>query len=262
MFKRGSIVMTIWNLIVAAGLIALGIATIANNANEDFRNVMFMIAGIFIIVDASLRLLTQVIQVVRFDKGVLLKTSVASAATGASELAVGILLILISQEAANMGIVLRYLVYFLSILLITLGTVSVIYAIVFLVKKAASVAANIVSIILGAILITGGILILVYVSNEHFLQFIFVMTGIFFTLAGVGLIFVAIAFALAAHRQGKVEGAAKEENAAIEAVEEAPAEEAPAAEEPVADQPAEEEPKEEAPEAEEKPEEKPEDKPE
>ena len=261
MFKRGSIVMTIWNLIVAAGLIALGIATIANNANEDFRNVMFMIAGIFIIVDASLRLLTQVIQVVRFDKGVLLKTSVASAATGASELAVGILLILISQEAANMGIVLRYLVYFLSILLITLGTVSVIYAIVFLVKKAASVAANIVSIILGAILITGGILILVYVSNEHFLQFIFVMTGIFFTLAGVGLIFVAIAFALAAHRQGKVEPA-KEENAAIEAVEEAPAEEAPAAEEPVADQPAEEEPKEEAPEAEEKPEEKPEDKPE
>ena len=261
MFKRGSIVMTIWNLIVAAGLIALGIATIANNANEDFRNVMFMIAGIFIIVDASLRLLTQVIQVVRFDKGVLLKTSVASAATGASELAVGILLILISQEAANMGIVLRYLVYFLSILLITLGTVSVIYAIVFLVKKAASVAANIVSIILGAILITGGILILVYVSNEHFLQFIFVMTGIFFTLAGVGLIFVAIAFALAAHRQGKVEPA-KEENAAIEAVEEAPAEEAPAAEEPVTDQPAEEEPKEEAPEAEEKPEEKPEDKPE
>lgn len=257
MFKRGSIVMTIWNLIVAAGLIALGIATIANNANEDFRNVMFMIAGIFIIVDASLRLLTQVIQVVRFDKGVLLKTSVASAATGASELAVGILLILISQEAANMGIVLRYLVYFLSILLITLGTVSVIYAIVFLVKKAASVAANIVSIILGAILITGGILILVYVSNEHFLQFIFVMTGIFFTLAGVGLIFVAIAFALAAHRQGKVEPA-KEENAAIDAVEEAPAEESPAAEEPVADQPAEEEPKEEAPEAEEKPEDKPE----
>lgn len=252
MFKRGSIVMTIWNLIVAAGLIALGIATIANNANEDFRNVMFMIAGIFIIVDASLRLLTQVIQVVRFDKGVLLKTSVASAATGASELAVGILLILISQEAANMGIVLRYLVYFLSILLITLGTVSVIYAIVFLVKKAASVAANIVSIILGAILITGGILILVYVSNEHFLQFIFVMTGIFFTLAGVGLIFVAIAFALAARRQGKVE-ATKEENPAVEAVEGAPAEE-----EPVAEQPTEEEPKEEAPEAEEKPEDKPE----
>ena len=138
MFKRGSIVMTIWNLLVAAGLIALGIASCVNRANPDFQNVMFLIAGIFVIVDASLRLLTQVIQIVRFDKGLLMKTSIASAVTGASELAVGIMLILVSQNQADMDIVIRYLIYFISILLIAIGTVAVIYAIVFLVKKAAS----------------------------------------------------------------------------------------------------------------------------
>lgn len=250
MFRRGSLVMTIWNLLVAAGLIALGVATCVNNANPDFRNVMFMIAGIFVIVDASLRLLTQVIQIVRFDHGVVMKTSLGSAATGASELAVGILLILISQEAANMGIVLRYLVYFISILLITLGAVAVIYAIVFLVKKSATVVRNVAAIIFGALLITAGVLILVYVSNENFLQFIFVMVGITFMLTGIGLAMAAVAFAIAAHRGGKlVEEDVKEaEPAAEEPVQEEPAKEEPAAEEPAAEEPKDE--------AEEKPEDK------
>ena len=178
MFKRGSVVMTIWNLVVAAGLIALGIATCANNDNPDFRNVMIMIAGIFVIVDAGLRILTQVIQVVRFQHGVMVRTDLASAVTGASELAIGILLIMISQNSDNMIIVLQYLILFVSILLITLGGVDIIYSIVFLVKKAGSLARNIVSLIFGALVVTGGVLILVYATNEAMLQFIFVLFGI------------------------------------------------------------------------------------
>lgn len=249
MFKRGSIVMTIWNLIVAAGLIALGIATCANNDNPDFRNVMIMIAGIFVIVDAGLRILTQVIQVVRFQHGVMVRTDLASAVTGASELAIGILLIMISQNSDNMIIVLQYLILFVSILLITLGGVDIIYSIVFLVKKAGSLARNIVSLIFGALVVTGGVLILVYATNEAMLRFIFVLIGIGFILSGIGVLILAIAFAVAARRASKVEKGDKPES--TEAIEVKPEEEEPKAEEP-------EEPKAE----EEKPEEPSEEKPE
>ena len=257
MFKRGSIVMTIWNLIVAAGLIALGIASCVNRENQDFQNVMFLIAGIFVIVDASLRLLTQVIQIVRFDKGLVMKTSIASAVTGASELAIGIMLILVSQNQADMDIVIRYLIYFVAILLMAIGTVAIIYAIIFLVKKAASVPSNIIGIIVGALLITAGVLVLVFVSSDQFVAFLFVLAGIIFILAGVGLIFGSIGLALAAHQAKKV---SEEENPAPaeEPVAEAVIEEAPAEEEPK-EEPAEEKPEEPSEPAEE---EKPSDKPE
>ena len=246
MFKRGSFVMTIWNLIVAAGLIALGIATCANNDNQDFRNVMIMIAGIFVIVDAGLRILTQVIQVVRFQHGLMVRTDLASAVTGASELAIGILLIMISQNSANMIIVLQYLILFVSILLITIGGVGIIYGIVFLVKKAGSLARNIVGLILGALIVTGGVLILVYATNEAMLKFIFVLFGIGFILSGIGVLILAIAFAVAARRAGKVEEGEEPESA--EAIEVKPEEEEPKAEEPKAEEPEEPKAEEEKPE--------------
>ncbi|MBE6127085.1 MAG: hypothetical protein E7182_03825 [Erysipelotrichaceae bacterium] len=246
MFKRGSIVMTIWNLIVAAGLIALGIATCVNNGNQDFRNVMIMIAGIFVIVDAGLRILTQVIQVVRFQHGVMVRTDLASAVTGASELAVGILLIMVSQNSTDMIVVLQYLILFVSILLITLGGVDIIYSIVFLVKKVGSLARNIFSLIFGALVVTGGVLILVYATNEGMLQFIFVLFGIGFILSGIGVLILAIAFAVAARRASKVEKGDKPESVEVKPEEEEPKAEEP--EEPMAEEEKPEEPSEEKPE--------------
>lgn len=197
--------MTIWNLIVAAGLIALGIATCINNANEDFRNVMIMIAGIFVIVDASLRILTQVIQVFRFEHGAIVKTDLAAAVTGASELAIGILLVIISRNnVEQIRIVLSYLIYFISILLMTIGGVAMIYAILFLVKKAGNTARNILNLIAGAIVVTAGVLILVFSTTDGMLSFIFVMFGIAFILAGIGVLLVAIALAVVARRNAKV----------------------------------------------------------
>ena len=250
MFKRGSVVMTIWNLVVAAGLIALGIATCVNNDNQDFRNVMIMIAGIFVIIDAGLRILTQVIQVVRFQHGVMVRTDLASAATGASELAIGILLIMISQNSANMIIVLQYLILFVSILLITLGGVALLFAIVFMVKKVGQTVANILSIVCGIILVTGGILILVYANQEALLQLFFIFFGILLILVGLALLMGTIVFIAQARAAAKLaKSVAKEAkespNANVidgDVTEEKPQDEpAPAAEESKADEPKNEE---------------------
>ena len=168
------------------------------------------------------------------------------------------MLILVSQNQADMDIVIRYLIYFVSILLMAIGTVAVIYAIVFLVKKAASVPSNIIAIIFGALLITAGVLVLVFVSSDQFIEFLFVLAGIIFILSGIALIFAAVALALAAHQAKKV--LAEEPAApAEEPVAETTGEEEPAAEE---EKPAEEKPAEEPAEEEAKAEEKPEDKPE
>ncbi len=240
MFKRGSLVMTIWNLIVAAGLIALGIATCVNYANEDFRNVMIMIAGIYVIVDAGLRILSQVFQVIRFQKGLLLRSDVASAGTIASELAVGILLIMVSQQTQDIQIVLKYLILFVSILLITMGAVALIYAIVFLVKKVGAPFRNIVALIIGALLIVGGVLILVYATNEAMLQFIFIMLGIGFMVSGIALAIVAISFAVLAKRAAAVAKEEKPSEEPADAIETEVSEKEPEEEEKPSEEPKEE----------------------
>ena len=229
MFKKGSIGFTIWNTIVAALFITLGIVFCVNASNPDFQNVIILIAGIFVIVDAALRLLTQVIRVVRIGETTLMGTDIASAAAGASELAIGIMLIFVSQGQSTFIIeLMRYLALFIGILLITIGAVALIYAIVFLVKKAGSVGQNVASIILGALLITGGTLVLVFANHEGMTTFFFVVFGLFFAFAGVVLLFSTIALFILARKAGKelkTEGPIKEDAVVSEPVEEKPAEE-------------------------------------
>ena len=246
MFKKGSIGFTIWNAVVAALFITLGIVFCVNASNPDFQNVIILIAGIFVIVDAALRLLTQVIHVVRIGEATLMGADIASAAAGASELAVGIMLIFVSQgQSAFIIELMRYLALFIGILLITIGTVALIYAIVFLVKKAGVIAQNVAFIIFGALLITGGTLILVFANNEGMTTFFFVVFGLFYAFAGIVLLFSTIALFVIARRAAKelkTEEPIKEDAVIAEPVEEKPAEEEKA-EEPSEEKP--EEPKEE-----------------
>ncbi len=254
MIKKGGIVWTIWNIVVAAIFMALGIVTIAKSGDTDFQNVIILIMGIIVIVDAGLRLLTQVLQFITVNGEKVLKTDLGAAIAGASELAVGILLICVSRNQAELGIILHYISLFAGILLITMGGVAIAYSVIFIVKKYYNLPVNIGLIVAGAAVVTAGVLILVYATNEAILQAFFVLFGLLFVLVGLGLLILTILYLVARRKQAKLEKAAAPEPADVmdaQVVEE-PAEEKPA-EEP------EEKPVEE-PEA--KPEEEPEEKPE
>ena len=270
MFRKGGVIWTIWNILVAALFITLGIVTCINSGDQDYQNVIILIAGILVIVDAGLRLFMLALSIMLNTAAETLRSQLGRAVAASSELAIGILLILVSQgQSAYLTVLFQYLAYFLGILLITLGSVAILFGIVFIVKKISNVASNIAAIILGALLVTGGALVLVYANQEALLQIFFVFFGIVFILVGIGVLFGAILVARAAHQVAKANKAAvasevPESETEVTDVKsdvvEAPAEEpTPEAEQPVeeaapeAEQPTEEskeEPKEEKPEAE------------
>jgi len=257
MFKKGGVVWIIWNVLFAALFVTLGIITCINSGNPDFQNVIILIAGILVIVDASLRLLALALSIMLNTEEETLRGQLGRSAVSSSELAIGILLILVSQgESAYLTVLFQYLAYFIGILLIVLGSVALLFGIVFLIKKVGSVAANILGLFVGALLIVGGILVLIYANQEALLQIFFVFFGIMFVLIGVALLVGTVLTAIQIRRfkaaAKAAENAAPENQNAVEGeIVEAPAEE-PKEEKPVEEKPAE---------AEEKPEE-PEDKPE
>ena len=204
MLKKGGIIWTIWNVLVAALFVTFGIVTCANSGNPDFQSVIILIAGIIVIVDAAVRLLTQVIGVVRIGEVALLKTNWGTAVAASSELAVGILLILVSTgDSAYLTAILEYMTKFIGILLITAGSIAVIYSIVYLARKAFGVPQNIGVLILGLLAITAGILVLVYATNSAMLQVFFILFGVLFVIAGLSLLIGAIIIAVVAAKAKK-----------------------------------------------------------
>ena len=205
MFKKGGIAWIVWNILFAALFMTLGIVTCVNSGNSDFQNVVILIAGIIVIVDASLRLLTLALTIIASKAEKEISTQVARAAASSSELAIGILLILVSQgQSAYLVVLFQYLAYFIGILLIILGAVAVLFSVVFLIRKVSTMGAKIGGIIIGALLVTGGILVLVYANQEAMLQIFFVLFGILLILIAVAMIFGTIGVAIAVRHGAKL----------------------------------------------------------
>lgn len=215
MFKKGGFLWVLWNLIVAAAFITLGVVTCVQSGNPDFQNIIILIVGILVIVDASLRLLTLALSIIMKTEEEAVRGQIGRAAACSSELAVGILLILVSRgESAYLTVLFQYLAYFLGILLITMGAVAILFGVVFLVKKVATLAYNIFAFIVGALLVTGGVLVLVYANQEALLQLFFIFFGIILILVGIVAVFATVAFLIHARNLKKAvaNGAPAEEN--------------------------------------------------
>lgn len=244
MLRKGSVLWLIWNILVAAIFVTLGIVSCVNAGDTDFQNVVILIIGIFVIVDATFRLLFQVLRIFVGKNITIVAADYAQAAVASSELAIGIVLILASQEMAALEALFKYLSLFIGILLVTVGAIAILFSIILIVKKARSMLLNILTILGGAIGITAGILVMVYLGNQNnFLQVFFIVVGIFLIVIGALVAFLTVLGVIETKRQAK-----ENKTEAVAEVKEDSAEE----------------PKIEAVEAEpeEKPEEKPEDKPE
>jgi len=206
MLKRGGIIWTIWNFVTAALFIALGVVMVAQSGNQDFRNVAFLIAGIFIAADATLRLATQVIVTFRGGNATVVKLDKTAALAGAAELAAGILLILVGNgQSAALNELLRYLAYFVGILLCVGAAVAIVFSSLYIVHKAQPLLLCVGAIILAAIAAAGGILIIVFATTngEALLQILFVLFGLLFAAIGAAIAAIVIFVLVAAHQVKK-----------------------------------------------------------
>ena len=261
MFQRGKLSWLIWNSVVAALLVVLGVLTCVNSGTSDFQSIIILIVAIFVIVDAGFRLLFDVLRVIHIGPATVVKTDYGAIIGASAELAIGVALIGISNSIKDGGSSFQQLFVFLGNFLGTVfivgGAVSAAIAVIYFVKKVNSIPENVGICIGAAIVITIGILVLVFCRNqENFMKVFFISFGVILILAGVGSLILTIAYYVKVNRKPAkkpVEG--KEEAEVIEAapIEEAKEEpkEEPKEEKPEA--PAEEEPKPEEPE--EKPEE-------
>ncbi len=253
MTKKNSPIWTIWNIVVALLFVGLGVLTCAFASNTDFQNTILLITGIILLVIAGLQIIFQVLRIILAGDETTVSADLSIAGVSSTELALGIVVIMVSQNIASAQIVFQYLGYFLGILLVSVGGILIIYEIVFLVRKLHAIARGIITMLVSLIPVALGIVVMVFLSDEkNFLTFFFVCVGILFILIGIGYL------ALTILKFRKDRALAK---AAAENPEEAKAEE-PVAEATIAvvvEEPAAEE---KAEEPEEKPAEEPEEKPE
>ena len=250
MTKKQSILWNIWSFVVAVLFVGIGILTCAFAGNTDFQNTIILIVGIILIVIAGLQMTAQVLRIILAGNEETRSIDFSIASVTAGELALGIVAIIVSQNPESAQIVFKYLGYFLGIFLLTAGAIMIIYEIVFLVRKVHNALIGVGTIIGGLILVTLGVLVIVFLNDQQkFLTFFFVCLGILFILIGLGYLALTI---MRIRKQRLLKKAAK----AAEATSEEKVVEVSASDKPAEENP--EEPKPEEPEApaEDKPEEK------
>ena len=176
----------IWNLVLSVLFIGLGIVTCAFCANKDFQNVIILIVGIFLLTIAGLQIIAHVFRIIFFGSTRTLKTDLSVATVTASELAMGVITVMVAFNQGDFEILFKYLGYFTGILLISIGAIIIIYEIVFIVRKIGSVTLSILAMFLALIPIVLGIVFIVFLSDQaHLLTLIFVILGIGLILFGL-----------------------------------------------------------------------------
>ena len=250
MTKKKSQLWNIWNIVVALLFVGLGVLTCAFCSNTDFQNTIILIVGIVLLVIAGLQITFQVLRIILSGDETTVSADLSIAGVTASEIALGIVTILVSQNITSAELIFKYLGYFLGILLLSIGGIVIIYEIIFLIKKRHTIPVSVGTIIAALVPVALGIVVLVFLNDqERFLTFVFACIGILFILLGLGYL------ALVILKIRKERALAK--NTVDEPVE-APVEETPveeAVETPVEETVVEDKPEEEKPE---EPEEKPE----
>ena len=196
MFKRGSLAWLIWNLIFAVIFIGFGIANLINNNEANYQFVIILILGILIVVDASFRLLFNVVTVINLGKRNLIADTRGHAILCAFELAVGIAVIhlarLIKADITQADFLFRFIGDFVGIAAIVCGCLVAVYGTILVVKKAYRPIDGVWAYLGAALLVTAGILVLIYLTNENVLRAIFVLFGVSGCVTGAMLLFGSI----------------------------------------------------------------------
>ncbi|MBR6226505.1 MAG: hypothetical protein IKQ78_04800 [Bacilli bacterium] len=174
--KKGGLIWSIWNLIEAALLLTMGILVITNCTNSDIQANVFIVISIFLMVGGLLKIVANFLPVigttpleVMAKQAIRAQLSYDLVIGGTIELAFGVALCVsmtTGDPAAIIGIIMNFIVWLVSGLLIVSGVSLVAFAIGFIVSKLYKLYMPILEIILGVLLIGAGVAIIILFTNN------------------------------------------------------------------------------------------------
>ncbi|MBO4737368.1 MAG: hypothetical protein J5627_02900 [Bacilli bacterium] len=199
--KKGGLIWSIWNFIEAALLLTMGILVIANCTNSDIQANVFIVISIFLMVGGLLKIVANFLPVigatpleVMAKQAIRAQLSYDLVIGGTIELAFGVALCVsmtTGDPAAIIGIIMNFIVWLVSGLLIVSGVSLVAFAIGFIVSKLYKLYMPILEIILGVLLIGAGVAIIILFTNnsEIVMSIMLVIVG---AALAVGAVFKVI----------------------------------------------------------------------
>ena len=195
--KKGGLIWSIWNFIEAALLLTMGILVIANCTNKDIQSSVFIIISIFLMVGGLLKIVANFLPVIGTSPlEVAAKQAVRSQLSydlvigGTIELAFGVALCVSmtgNNPAAIIEVIMNFVVWLVSVLLMTAGVSLIAFAIGFIVTKLYKLYMPVIEIILGALLIGAGVTIIVLFTNNSdiVMSIMLVIVGLALAVAAV-----------------------------------------------------------------------------
>lgn len=195
--KKGGLIWSIWNFIEAALLLTMGILVIANCTNSDIQANVFIVISIFLMVGGLLKIVANFLPVigttpleVMAKQAIRAQLSYDLVIGGTIELAFGVALCVsmtTGDPAAIIGIIMNFIVWLVSGLLIVSGVSLVAFAIGFIVSKLYKLYMPILEIILGVLLIGAGVAIIILFTNnsEIVMSIMLVIVGLALAVAAV-----------------------------------------------------------------------------
>ena len=195
--KKGGLIWSIWNFIEAALLLTMGILVIANCTNKDIQSSVFIVISIFLMVGGLLKIVANFLPVIGTSPlEVAAKQAVRSQLSydlvigGTIELAFGVALCVSmtgNNPAAIIEVIMNFVVWLVSVLLMAAGASLIAFAIGFIVSKLYKVYLPVIEIILGALLIGAGVTIIILFTNNSdiVMSIMLVIVGLALAVAAV-----------------------------------------------------------------------------
>ena len=189
--RKGGLIWSIWNFIEAALLLTMGILVIANCTNADIQASVFIVISIFLMVGGLLKIIANFLPIIGSTPlEVMAKQAIRSQLSydlvigGTIELAIGVALCISmsgNNPAAIIEIIMNFVVWLVSVLLMAAGVSLIAFAIGFIVSK------PIIEIILGALLIGAGVTIIILFTNNSD-----IVMSIMLVIVGLALMVAAV----------------------------------------------------------------------
>ena len=195
--KKGGLIWSIWNFIEAALLLTMGILVIANCTNKDIQSSVFIVISIFLMVGGLLKIVANFLPVIGTSPlEVAAKQAIRSQLSydlvigGTIELAIGVSLCISmtsGDPAAIINVIMNFVVWLVSVLLMAAGASLIAFAIGFIVSKLYKLYMPVIEIILGALLIGAGVTIIILFTNNSdiVMSIMLVIVGLALAVAAV-----------------------------------------------------------------------------
>ena len=187
--KKGGLIWSIWNFIEAALLLTMGILVIANCTNKDIQSSVFIVISIFLMVGGLLKIVANFLPVIGTSPlEVAAKQAIRSQLSYDLVIGVALCISMTSGDpAAIINVIMNFVVWLVSVLLMAAGASLIAFAIGFIVSKLYKLYMPVIEIILGALLIGAGVTIIILFTNNSdiVMSIMLVIVGLALAVAAV-----------------------------------------------------------------------------